>query len=378
MTFVTPPSPSSLHDADALVFTRTAGAQWFNTVKQGNQLGDSQITKRKVRHCDRQKHQKDELTQQIASLSALLQQKQARKQTGEELQTTCLPTNLVWETWARRQIEGRLASEAQQSRLRTAIMGNAVLIDDLQRVVRQHLQMSALNTAQSLGRYSSTDALLYVMDLRDIIALYHQTDSVFRTCGLELTSAKTTSFQRAVMRDDDGLSIQYVRRQHMLFNYEQTCQSMWMLSHLVHRQKDREDYHDIQDPANTIATEFRITKRLPEGAQLSLKERFVSRRFDEDTRTVLVWKAFLAGEGSCMGMQTEETGWSVIRPSKTGTGTVVEVCMRQVPLHVNSTNTGPANLFDNFLQTVIRENSQEITNGAKALLLENMLSGISA
>ncbi|KAE8893108.1 hypothetical protein PF005_g5491 [Phytophthora fragariae] len=217
------------------------------------------------------------------------------------------------------------------------------------------------------------------MDMRDISALYKLTDEVFSASGLDPKSADTTAFQRTVTKRAGGVSVQFVRRQHMLFNYEDTCQATWLLSHLFHRQEDRVDYPAIQDPVNTIATKFRITKRLPDGEQLSLKERIVACRFVERERTVLVWKATLTGEGSCAGMQTDETGWSVIRPSATGSGTIMEGCMRQDPAHLHTiVDPAVANRFDKFLQSIIQENSQEITNGAKAVLLENMLSGICA
>ncbi|KAL3670911.1 hypothetical protein V7S43_004096 [Phytophthora oleae] len=88
----------------------------------------------------------------------------------------------------------------------------------------------------------------------------------------------------------------------MLFSYEETCRSIWMLSHLMHRQEEREGYPEIDDPDNIIATKFRVTKQLSGGKSVSLRERFASRKFKEDNRTVLVWKALLSGEDSCAGM----------------------------------------------------------------------------
>ncbi|KAK1929557.1 hypothetical protein P3T76_014955 [Phytophthora citrophthora] len=162
----------------------------------------------------------------------------------------------------------------------------------------------------------------------------------------------------------------------MLFSYEQTSRSIWMLSHLMHRQEEREDYPDIDDPDNTMVTKFRVTKQLPGGGNLSLRERFASRKFKEDNHTVLVWKALLSGEDSCAGMQTEEVGWSIIRPSPTGTEAIVEVCMQQTPLYVHAGDI--ATRFEDLLHAILLENSREITNGTNELLLEHMLTGLDA
>jgi hypothetical protein len=338
--------------------------------------------KKPLRHYKRLKIEKDELTKEIARLSkALTLEKATRKETRAPP-----PTNSVWKPIARRRLERRLAAEAERRWLEAAIRGRTELIDDLAKVVHQHVRIAGL-IAASPQRHNTplfiepTDELLYDMEMQEISALYRQTDAVFQTCGLDLTSTETTHFQRTVTTDANGVSIQYVRRQHMLFSYEHTWKSFWMLSQMVHRQDDREDYRGFQQPETSLGTRFRITKRGQDGKRLSLKERFVARRFTEENRTVLVWKALLAGEGPYSGMQTEETGWSVIRPSTTGSGAVVEMVMRQVPLHLSSPTSVPehaANAFNNLLQSVIQENSQEITNGAKDMLLGAMLTGIIA
>ncbi|KAG7376796.1 hypothetical protein PHYPSEUDO_012738 [Phytophthora pseudosyringae] len=81
-------------------------------------------------------------------------------------------------------------------------------------------------------------------------------------------------------------------------------------------------------------------------------------------------------EGSAE-MQTEETGWSIIRPK--GSGSVVEVCMKQETSYLKRPSAGSelaANRFNDVLQSIIQEHSQEITNGAKSV--EHMLAGVAA
>ncbi|OWZ15054.1 hypothetical protein PHMEG_00011374 [Phytophthora megakarya] len=289
---------------------------------------------------------------------------------------------LGWKAVAKWSLEERQVSEANRRWLLAAISGKKALIEDLMSVVRQHMLLvnaTSRSCRHTALFYDPPDDIVFAIDMQDIEKFYRQTDSIFNTCGLDPTSTKTTTFQQTVTKDNDGVSIRLVRRQHFLFGYKHTWQSVWMLSHMMHRQEDREDYGGIEDPENTIATKFRITKQLPGGTRVSLKERFVVRKFEETNRTIIIWKASLTGEGSFSGMQTELTGWSIIRPSTTDSGCVVDVCMLHVPLHLKNPDVAPdimADRFSEFLQSIIQENSQEITSGSKALLLEHMLTGI--
>ncbi|KAL4167633.1 hypothetical protein KRP22_013117 [Phytophthora ramorum] len=349
MTFGSPLSLEFFSATDLLIPTELILSEASEIKAQPDNRKPARRTKApKIQHGERQRREKEALNKELARLLQSLKREQARK--AEEKENKQDPARSVWNALARKGLQERLGSEAHQRWLREAVAGKATLIVDLKMVVRQHLKISRLLAAQSQSSLflEPTDDLLYAMDVHDIDVLYSQTDSVFSSCGLDMGPVETTTFQRTAKIIGDGVSIQ-----------------------------NREDYAGIQDPENTIATKFHVTKCIDGGKQLSLKERIVTRRFKEEKRSVLVWKALLTGEGLCKGMQTEETGWSIIRPSATGFGTTVEVCMRQVPLHLSHLEP-VTKQFEEMLQSVIQENSQEITNGAKELLLENMLTGIGA
>ncbi|OWZ10899.1 hypothetical protein PHMEG_00016160 [Phytophthora megakarya] len=92
---------------------------------------------------------------------------------------------------------------------------------------------------------------------------------------------------------------------------------------------------------------------------------------------ILVWKSVIAGEGPLCGIQTDESGWVIVQPSPTGSGTTMQVCVKQVPLHLNCpTGQAAAQQFDELLQSVVQKNSHEITTGAEALLLEDAVTEI--
>ncbi|KAG1691822.1 hypothetical protein DVH05_026197 [Phytophthora capsici] len=331
---------------------------------------------RLIRHYERQRREVDALTKEFNELSRVLRLEERKNAIRERKK---VPS--VWETVARQRLQLRLDAEARTIWLQKAVQGQATLIDDLRGAVRYRMKISGMISAQLPISCppvfpKPSDDVLYVTDMLDLGDMYHQVDTVFRNCGLNPASTETSRFQQSIIKTGDAVGVQFVRRQRMLFSYEQTCRSIWMLSHLMHRQEEREDYPDIDNPENSIVTTFRVTKQLSDGKHWSLRERFASRKFKEANRTVLVWKALFSGEGSCAGMQTEEAGWSIIRPSPTGTEALVEVCMQQTPLHVSTTDT--ATRFQELLHTILLENSREITNGAKQLLLEHMLTGLDA
>ncbi|OWZ16608.1 hypothetical protein PHMEG_0009578 [Phytophthora megakarya] len=321
----------------------------------------------------------EELKQQLPELSDILQRERSKKKLKRDLDTEKFS---LWQLSARHHLQGRLASEAQRRWLQAAIAGKTELIGDLKKVVRQHMKIAALIAAESEGQKAAlflepTDELLYAMDIQDINDHYKKTDAVFDTCGLDLTIDEKY-LQRTMTTDSNEVSVKFGRKQTVMFSFEQTCQSIWLLSNHVHRQLDREEFDQFDDPDTTHASKFRIKCRLPDGGHASLKQRVITRRFMESDRMVLVWKSVIAGEGSLSGIQTDESGWAIIQPSLTGSGTTMQVCMKHVPLHLNIPISEASTVqFDNLLESVIHETDQEITNGAEALLLEDAVKGIN-
>ncbi|KAL3670912.1 hypothetical protein V7S43_004097 [Phytophthora oleae] len=289
----------------------------------------TQGPKRKMRHYERQRKQKTELEQQIASLSEVLQQEQAKKKAKVDKSPSRY--SLVWEACIRRDLEATLAAEAQKRWLQAAIRGKIELIDDLKTVVRQHMNIASLIAAASPENGSKlflqpSDDLLYSMDIQDINDLYAQTDLVFGSCCSELETERS-EFSRTETTDPSGVSVFVVRKQLMMYSYEQTSQAMWMFSNHIHRQVDREEFEAFDDRETTQAVKFRIMRRLPGGDLASLTQRITTRRFVEKDRVVIVLKSFTAGEGPLRGIQTDETGWITIQPSSTGHVTFIGLCL---------------------------------------------------
>ncbi|OWZ00316.1 hypothetical protein PHMEG_00028526 [Phytophthora megakarya] len=227
---------------------------------------------------------------------------------------------------------------------------------------------------QSQGLYDGvilqlSDELLYAMYIYELDSIY--------SCGMDPVEETTAFQQTTVTTNNEVVSMQDGWKQFFPFNFKPTCDSMWMLAHLLNRQEARESCDDVKDQQNTVAVKFRVTKNKKDGEREALNHRFVHRRFVENDREVTVWKALIVGDGEYRGMQMEETGWCVYRPTRGGT--IGQVCIRQVPLHLRSAvevSQPTAKGFHDFVQDMVRENSEEATAMTKTLLLENALYAI--
>lgn len=274
-----------------------------------------------------------------------------------------------------------MAAEAHREWLQTAVTGKAALIDDLIALAHQHIRTTSVLTVQSQGLYEGiflqpTDEQLYAMYIHELDCVYAQTNAVFDSSGMDLT--ETASFQRATLATNgEVVSMQCWWKQFFPFDFDQTCDTMWMLSHLINRQEARETHDEVKDQQNTIATKFRVTRQLPGGGSEALLHRFVHRRFVEKNRMVSVWRSSIMGDGGYRGMQMNETGWCVYWPLREGT--FGQVCVRQIPLHIRSAqevSQPTARRFDDFVQTMVRENCEQTSAMANTLLLDNALNGI--
>ncbi|KAF4041649.1 hypothetical protein GN244_ATG06166 [Phytophthora infestans] len=122
---------------------------------------------------------------------------------------------------------------------------------------------------------------------------------------------------------------------------------------------------------------YRIVKKLPNGATVSLLQRFVGRRFVEKERAVYTWKIDSEGEDGFSGMHVTETGVCILQPSTDGLSSVAEICMRQTPLMVTTIKSGcalAAEEFHRMLQHKASEDEHERASVVRTALFNGVLS----
>ncbi|ETI41411.1 hypothetical protein F443_13343 [Phytophthora nicotianae P1569] len=298
---------------------------------------------RRSMYREREKKLRRDLRHQVGILSEQLKVLQKRKAYGisECTQASSIPVSM-WKALVVLQRGARLEAEREQRKLRQAVSARTAVIEDLQGFVRKRVREArlandvvsrcSLSLATKRMRVDPTDSILYEAFTEQLDALYAQTDKVMRDCGMNSISCGALNFRptRKTQDRDRAEYFQYAWKQLIPSNLQQTRRALWNVAHMIHRQDDRE-IHTGANSGNIIAVKFRI-KGYP-GSTLSLTEHIVVRRYDEEDRTILVWRSLTEGNGCLSGTHSDKTGWCIIRPFESGT--IKETYVRQVPIHFN-------------------------------------------
>ncbi|KAJ8577935.1 hypothetical protein ON010_g1274 [Phytophthora cinnamomi] len=323
---------------------------------------------------ERERQEKEHLRQEIGELTEELEHLQKTKEHSK------LVISAPWEMVAKWQQQARLNAEAHQRRLCAAIESRTVLLHELQRYVNegitdnsQDLLLSGDHQHKRL-RIEPSDAKFYETYWNKLDVLYEQTDMVLRSCGLCTTTAGSDDPKQQWNEKDKNGFYTFVDKQTMPFGFKETSDTLWTVGSLQHRQEGRQAY---LGPPNTLAFKFRNTTQLKSGRVVSVLQRVVSRRYDEDGKTVVVWRSFTEGEGLFTGMHADWTGWCVATPltSSSLPETLLRLVIYHVPMHFSSgpTQDDCSKQFTRFTLEAGTEDVVEATNALGRLLLNEKL-----
>ncbi|KAF4035073.1 hypothetical protein GN244_ATG12842 [Phytophthora infestans] len=211
-------------------------------------------------------------------------------------QANCSLSAVTWKAIVEEQLEALQVAQLKQKCLKDAVESGSRLIQELHQQVDSEEYLS------------------------------NQTDQVFQTHTLDSVSfntlLKTGPFEYADKRD-------------LPFDFTLASEVLWQLAHVLLRKEDCVLYERLEDVSNTIALKHHLTRWLLCGRSVSVVQSMVGRRYCEENRMVLVWRSFTEGEGAFNGLHSDETGWCIVQPSKTGKGTVIAINIRHKTMHVN-------------------------------------------
>eukprot|EP00644_Phytophthora_capsici_P016883 jgi/Phyca11/125723/e_gw1.59.245.1 len=210
-------------------------------------------------------------------------------------------------------------------------------------------------------RLKSSVSSLYTTYLQDVDKCYAQADQIFQDKARK--SSGLTDLPYKYKPNGEILYFQQWDRALLPSSFEDSSRVMWELVLWPHRQIAREVYHDVSDPENTVALQFRVQKTSADGKVRAIMKHLVCRRFVESDRVVIVWRIFSEGEGDFSGLDVDETGWCSIRPVRDDPqyNTLMEFHSRQVPvpyLTANANNSIGKEFLD-MMQNVVEEDRQE-------------------
>ncbi|KAK1929546.1 hypothetical protein P3T76_014944 [Phytophthora citrophthora] len=330
------------------------------------------------------------LRQQDTELSAKLEK---LKQVKVQEETQSSPSDSLalgaWRAIAFRQYESRMEAENLQKKLQDAVNSRAVMIQDLENVLRKRVRevekMSALEVPEVLekkARLGTKDAMLYNTYFENLDALYERLEEVFREIGDVPTPGGILSGNPTRKMDGDTEYFETAGVGRVPFSYERTCDSVWELASVPHRQEGRRVYDGLPDPENSFALQFCSPLRTDNGQVIKLRTYHVARRYVEKNRMVLVWRALCEVDGEFPGLNSDETGWAIVHAPNSADlldapSTLVQACIRFVPMRFQDGAQEANGTVDQFIDLLVKtgaEDNKEIERMMERLLLDDALA----
>ncbi|KAF4134762.1 hypothetical protein GN958_ATG16018 [Phytophthora infestans] len=96
------------------------------------------------------------------------------------------------------------------------------------------------------------------------------------------------------------------------FGFQRTCDAVWELLSVPHRQEGILVYEGLPDPENSLALQFCCPYQRENGEMLKLRTYQVARRYVETNRLVVVWRGLCESDSEFSGMNSDETGWCIV------------------------------------------------------------------
>ncbi|KAF1784831.1 hypothetical protein GQ600_10728 [Phytophthora cactorum] len=310
------------------------------------------------------------LRQQDAELSKHLKKLKQLK-TREETQSS--PTDSLalgaWRAIAMRQYESRMEAETLRKRLQAAVNSQAVMIQDLENVLKKRVrEVEKLTTVElpeileKKARLGSKDATLYDTYFENLDALYERLDEVFKEVGVTPTPGGILSGEPIRKMNGETEYFETIGVGRVPFNFQRTCDAVWELLSVPHRQEGRRVYDGLPDPENSLALQFCCPLQRENGEVLKLRTHQVARRYVEKNRLVVVWRGLCEADSEFAGMNSDETGWCIVHSPENDPDffadpetTLVQACTRMVPMHFQD---GSEDKVDQFVELSLRRGSK--------------------
>ncbi|KAG1712583.1 hypothetical protein DVH05_000325 [Phytophthora capsici] len=312
---------------------------------------------RRKTYREKQKAHRDALQEQAELLSNQLSTLQKKKEVGKAREGLGMTSTAVWKALADRNLQARRNAEEQKDKLLAAIKKRSALISDLGELIRKRISEELDEEAASPSKRLRTEIpekALYKAYIKELDEMYAKTDSIFQTTTMQ-TEGDDCELTKLLYNpprsvNKDATYHELVGSFSTPFAFGRVC----ALLHTVYCMEFRPQFVLLDEP--WIPADTTITKcRIDASGGRSISQHCVMRRFNEGDRTVLVWRKFSEGEGVFAGLHSDETGWSIIRPSPScvngSVGSVIDMVSRFVPISFGEVvaSTATAKLFADIL-----------------------------
>ncbi|KAG7396241.1 hypothetical protein PHYBOEH_002559 [Phytophthora boehmeriae] len=341
-----------------------------NLEDKRRQIRNRQASKRRDRYRQRVKEERQMLIQQETELTAEL----TKLRTEHAERCSKAPMNLALNTWraiANREMDKRFESEERQKRLRAEVINRSRFIRQMSAMLQGNHEKERLMLQHETSAKSSMPEILKGF-LGGMDALYEQTDEVFS--GLSLRKSKSLTFL-PVRNWNEGVECFDNSNMTVIpLGFDEACRavSSVILSDMGGCRYDE----GVEDPDNTMVSKYTFDFCFESGESAVLVVYCAVKRFIEADREVFVWRALNEGQGEFVGLQTDETGWQIMRPSDTNNDqeTILESHVRLVPAHVGKVSTSRTSI-DRFSEIVVKSSESEVKTITD--MIDNLVLGSS-
>lgn len=233
----------------------------------------------------------------------------------------------VWKALVARQRLERRAAEAENARLR-------VLLENQLRFAAQLQMVASPRPALPRVGVDEADARVLEAYLGELDAAYARTDAVLRETAL----ADAPETPRRVIRvhrpgaDGQPSFAEFLDTYVLLADLETARGNTWEVVMYEYLKRSGARYDPETPQPGALALKFRFPHKWL-GRDGAVSVTHTLKVYDEPDRQVAVYRVLSVGEGALAGIATDETGWSVLQPSRTDAAcSVCRVVTRLEPM----------------------------------------------
>eukprot|EP00644_Phytophthora_capsici_P002664 jgi/Phyca11/543346/estExt2_Genewise1Plus.C_PHYCAscaffold_110618 len=348
--------PSSNTAESSTKSNQKAGPRSKLSDEKRREIRSAQAAKRRLRHRQQLKQDRETLKIQATELSIQLQELQAAHAEREERQGGSL-TYGAWRATAVRQLERRVQAEQQQKVLRAELVGNARKIHEMNVQLHDILQGARetsfgwIETNVNASGEKLLDTMVSEMDSH-----YARTDAVFQ--GLEFKTAVPGAYNLTRKWQDGVQYLDSADRMEFPQDFEQTANAM--VTFMMSDQEMITGSGQTQDMKDRVRFKFHAKYQVKPEQFANVDLYGAVRMYQEKDRVVFVGRVFTEGRGEIEGFTSNETMWMVIRPGEAEDegncgSTVIECYSRMVPMGFGECNED----MDKFLKFLVKMGTEE-------------------
>ncbi|KAE9040221.1 hypothetical protein PR003_g7417 [Phytophthora rubi] len=334
------------------------------------EIRNTQAAIRRQRYRQKLKNEKETLAQQESELSRELAKLQAAQEEVGASQARRLTLG-TWRAIAARQRERRVEAEQKQKLLRAEVVGRSRMIEQMNLLLQDTCRLQQLLACETMPRSGENNgAELFKTFLQEMDGLYAQTNDVLH--GLVYKSSVPAAYDLKPKWKDGTMYFDSADRMEFPYAFEEAEDAMTTI--LMSDPNACLQNASVMESKVTVTMKYHLKYRLTQGKSVDFVIYGAGKKYKENDRLVYLWRGLTEGQGEFDGLQSDETTWIVVRPSRgVETSTILECYSRIVPVNIGMKSTGNNNveMFVKIVAELGEKESKEMMKMMESLMLND-------